>query len=88
MGAFVGATMGWIAVGLFTSGDYIGNGAILAIPAVVAMGGGGAGLSAKISSRWFRLALLVGVVVCLAFWLAVPNGWWAVAPPRHGGGAR
>ncbi len=82
-GAFAGATVGWITCGLLTSGDLFASGkGALALFVVVAALVGGAYLGVKARSKRRQLALFVTAAVCLVFWVAAPNGWWALPPPK------
>jgi hypothetical protein len=81
LGSFALATLTWIAWGMFTPGDFFGNGSPLVNVTLLAAGVGGALLGWRAVGRWSRGALLMLAALCVAFWTLVPNGWWARRPP-------
>jgi hypothetical protein len=83
-GALLGGTLCWIAWGLSTGGDFFAQGRVLAPASVIAAAVAGAYAGSKARRRSLRGALLVGDLLCVLFWTAVPNGWWATPPPPPG----
>jgi hypothetical protein len=83
MGACTGATLGWIGWGVVTPGDIFANGSYFVDPTLLALGllGGFAGFKAR--SRRARIAVSATSALSAAFWLAVPDLWWAHPPPRR-----
>ena len=66
-----------------TPGDYFANGSAFVWPSLLGL------LAIGLLFGWFlcaspvmRAILAIGVAVSLAFWLFVPNGWWAKSPPN------
>lgn len=86
-GAFTAATLTWILWGVITPGDFFagGSGAVWLSLAIAAVAGGYAAF--RWQPRRARIALWTAAVVCLLFWVAVPDGWWAKAPPPMPGAA-
>jgi hypothetical protein len=81
MGAFAGATLGWVAWGILTPGDFFANGSPFVGVTVLALAGiGGYAVFAR-SSRGARITAATCTVACATFWLAAPDGWWANPPP-------
>ena len=83
MGAITGGTLGWIAIGLATHGDFLAGGSriglSLALLAGITLGcvGGYLGGTARI---WRRL--LIGTTLAsVLFWCIAPSGWWVTPPP-------
>lgn len=83
IGGFVGATAGWICIGLLTPGDFFGSGS-LAMLGLVPLGGViGAVAAARVRSRAARIAWTFAGGLALAFWVGAPAGWWASKAPRE-----
>ena len=80
-GAMTAGSVTWILWGLLTPGDYFGGGspAVWATLAVAGLGGALAG--ARIRSRWAAGILMLAAALLSAFWILVPDGWWASSPP-------
>jgi len=81
VGAFDGFTLCWIAWGLASRGDYFAQGSPLVWATLAAAAGGGAWLGLRGRSMLPRVALALAALAFALFWLAVPDGWWAVPPP-------
>ena len=81
LGAFCAVTICWFVWGFFfTPGDYFANGSrwvnrTLLISLLV-----GAGL-AYLAGPWLRVLVVAISLVCAAFWIFTPDGWWAAPPP-------
>src|SRR5258708_30698118 len=80
MGAFTGATIGWIDWGIMALGDAFGNSRFVD-ETILALGILGAYAAFNGRSRSCRIAVTVATVLCATFWLAVPDGWWVKPPP-------
>jgi hypothetical protein len=80
-GGFTGATLGWIVWGIMTPGDAFANGSSFVEATVLALGALGGYAAFKARSRWARISTALVSVLCAAFWVAVPDGWWAKPPP-------
>ena len=80
--AFAAFTGAWAVVGLANSGDAFPQGLavpmlpLLALSPVVV-----AWRLRRTDSKLGRLLVVAITLLAIAFWLLVPNGWWAVAPP-------
>lgn len=79
--AFAFVTAAWAIWGYFTPGDYFANGSSFVWPSLLCA------FLAGLAFGWHlaaapaaRVILVFGVVASLAFWLLVPNGWWAHWP--------
>ena len=83
-GAFVGVTLAWILFGLFTPGDFFAGGRVIVGPVVLGAGGLGSWLGARAGSTAPRVTIVVLALLCILFWVAAPDGWWASRPPRPG----
>jgi hypothetical protein len=81
MAAFTAATACWIVLCLVTSGDFFARGSSLAFLAIVVTGLGGFYFGFRSRSRSLRVVLAVATLACVVFWIAAPNGWWAMPPP-------
>jgi hypothetical protein len=81
MGAFSGATLGWVAWGILTPGDSFANSHPFVEVSVLALAVVGGYAAFKRSSRRVRIAAAMSTAACAAFWLAAPDGWWAKPPP-------
>lgn len=85
MGAFVGATLCWILWCVFETGDFAGGSVSpLVIAAAGALIYGVLGL--KTRSRTGSIVLATVTVLCVVFWIAAPDGWWAIRPPSKATG--
>jgi hypothetical protein len=84
LGSFVAVTLAWISSAVLFGGDAFppaGFGRLaIALAALIA----GAYTGSRARSLGARVGLVIGGVVAAVFWLAVPNGWWALPPPRQG----
>jgi hypothetical protein len=79
--AFCLCTVGWIVWGILTPGDYFANGSVMVKPSLLLAGLIGLVVGFRASGRW-RILTLVVSIASLCFWIFVPEGWWAKAPPR------
>jgi hypothetical protein len=75
-------TVTWIAIGLSNTGDAFPQGRaaammplLLVLPPLAAWAGW------KQASMRLVAVLAILSVLAAAFWIAVPNGWWASGPP-------
>ncbi|HXU81498.1 MAG TPA: hypothetical protein VN914_08875 [Polyangia bacterium] len=82
LAAFAGLTLAWFLCGLLSGGDFLGGGSPLPYLLAVAGAGLGGWLGAKARARGARVAIAAAALAALLFWVAVPNGWWALPPPR------
>lgn len=82
LGAFDGLTLCWIVGGLAAGGDYFAQGSPLMWVTLVAATAAGGWLGLRVRSRLQRLALALAALGFALFWVAVPDGWWALPPPR------
>jgi hypothetical protein len=80
--AFCFFTITWIVWGLLTPGDYFANGNSFAFPSlgVAALVGLIFGFRATVR---LRLLIFAASIAGLGFWILVPEGWWAKAPPTR-----
>jgi hypothetical protein len=74
MGAFTGATLGWIGWGTMTPGDAFANGSPFVDVTLWGLGILGGYGAFKGSSRSLRLATTAASLSCAVFWVAVPDG--------------
>lgn len=81
LGGFAGLTMSWIVCGLATGGDFFGQGSAAGPFMLVAALGAGGYLGLKARRRWLRVLLAALGAGSIVFWVAAPNGWWALPPP-------
>jgi hypothetical protein len=82
-GAFSAVTLCWIMWGLLTPGDFFANDnplVFVSLPVALVVG---AWLAHK-ARRRTRYVVFALSLTCAAFWIFVPSGWWASAPPRGG----
>jgi hypothetical protein len=85
MGAFIGATLCWILWCVFEAGDFAGGSAApFAIAAPGALICGVLGL--KTRSKLGGIVLATVTISCVVFWIAAPDGWWAIRPPSRAAG--
>jgi hypothetical protein len=78
--AFDLTTLTWVVIGVLTPGDsfYLGPIDLVALVALPALG---LWRGYRASGRPARWAIFVAAVPAVAFWLLVPDAWWANAPP-------
>ena len=81
VGAFALGTLCWVLWGLITPGDYFANGSPMFPFSFVISVMIGLTLGYSVRSRAFRYFFVGLAVLALAFWLFVPEGWWAKGPP-------
>jgi hypothetical protein len=81
LGAYSGLTIGWIGLGVLTSGDFFASGSPLAflVPGAAGVLAGIAGWRSR--SRRLQFVLVLAALGATLFWAAVPDGWWASPPP-------
>jgi hypothetical protein len=84
LGAFIAVTLVWLVWGLTIPGDYFDAGNPVGWGAIAFGAAGGATLGWRMRSRAARVAFGVAGLASLLFWVAVPDGWWALPPPRPG----
>jgi hypothetical protein len=91
-GAFCAVTLSWIVWGVLTPGDYFANGSVILYPSLLLAAIAGAWLAHKSHTRIRIGALAAITALCVLFWVATPDGWWAKplpgshspgAPPHH-----
>ena len=68
--------------GLLTPGDYLANGNSFVFPSlgVAAFVGLIVGFRATVR---LRVLIFAAIIASLGFWILVPEGWWAKAPPTR-----
>lgn len=82
-GAFNGMTICWTMWGLATIGDFFAVNRVVALLFTVAGATGiGAYIGIKAQSKTLRIGLGVVALFCLLFWIVIPDGWWALPPPK------
>ena len=81
--ALVACTLVWILWGLFTHGDYFASGNPLVLVSLVLAGVLGLITGYRRRSPRYRGIVLGLAVFAALFWVTVPSGWWAHAPPRR-----
>jgi hypothetical protein len=80
-GAFCAVTLCWIVWGVLTPGDYFANGNAFVNPSLALTAAAGAWFARKARTRLRISALVILALLCIAFWIATPNGWWAKPLP-------
>jgi hypothetical protein len=80
-GSFVFLTLTWILWGLFTPGDFFGNGSPLVYVSAITAGLIGFVTGFRKKPKWMTVSGILLVALCLFFWLFVRDGWWATPPP-------
>lgn len=69
-----------IVWGLLTPGDLFANGNSLVIPSEIVSLVLGIYLGFRANGR-LRIWIFAVSVACVCYWIFVPEGWWAKAPP-------
>src|SRR5262245_10464436 len=80
-GMLAAPTLCYIGFGLSVQGDAFGPG-LGFWPALVGAAALGALLGWKARGPVARLLLIAAMFAAAAFWLLVPDGWWALGPPH------
>jgi hypothetical protein len=83
LGSFAAVTLAWSLCAVAFGGDAFPPTGLspIASASVAMVAGAYAGSRAR--SLGTRVGLVVGAVAACVFWFAVPNGWWALPPPRR-----
>jgi hypothetical protein len=81
LGAFAGFTGGWILAAML-SGDELRVSDPFRLLGLAVPTTAGALFASRVQ-RWpWRALLGIAAIAALVFWIAVPDGWWALPPPR------
>lgn len=82
---FVAFTAVWIGLGILNTGDAFPQGpARVWMPMIVVGPLAAAWMGWRRAGRRFGVAVAVLAVLAVAWWVLVPDGWWAVGPPMPG----
>jgi FtsH-binding integral membrane protein len=80
--AFAAFTLAWVVVAFVNNGDAFPQG--LAVPMLPLLGLSPVAVAWSLrrnDSKLGRVLVAAATLLAVAFWLLVPNGWWAVGPP-------
>jgi hypothetical protein len=80
---FVLVSFIWVIWGFLNPGDYFGNnGYLLLLELILAIPIGGIFGYFISPNKTVRYVLIFLTIIAIAFWIFVPDGWWAHEPPR------
>lgn len=81
-GLFVGFSIAWISWAVTSTGDWFAQGNRFAIPSLLIASLLGAHVGWRVRSKPLLVVLWIAAALCLAYWVFVPDGWWALPPQQ------